>query len=173
MNPPNTAHEVFICHSSKDRATANSVCATLERSGVRCWMAPRDVIPGIPYAEAIADGIGKGRLLVLILSANANKSNHVMREVEVAVSQGIPVLPFRIEEVEPSKALSYFVQAVHWLDAFTPPPDRRLAELVASVRAILQQPFLRTPTALVRGTSPAAAGQLDPRSAEPCRARPS
>jgi hypothetical protein len=35
------AHDVFISYSTKDKPIADAVCGTLERNGVRCWIAPR------------------------------------------------------------------------------------------------------------------------------------
>ena len=35
------AHDVFICHSSKDRTIANAVCSTLEQNRIRCWIGYR------------------------------------------------------------------------------------------------------------------------------------
>ena len=50
------AHEVFISYASQDKAVADAMCATLEARQIRCWMAPRDILPGIPYAEALRRG---------------------------------------------------------------------------------------------------------------------
>ena len=47
------AHDVFISYSSQDKAVADAVCATLERGKIRCWVAPRDVPAGKPYAATI------------------------------------------------------------------------------------------------------------------------
>ena len=38
------AHDVFISHSTSNRPVANAVCASLESAGIRCWIAPRDVM---------------------------------------------------------------------------------------------------------------------------------
>jgi hypothetical protein len=38
------AFDVFISYSTKDKATADAACAALESAGIRCWIAPRDVI---------------------------------------------------------------------------------------------------------------------------------
>jgi len=37
---------IFISHSSKDRPTADAICAHLESAGIKCWIAPRDIEPG-------------------------------------------------------------------------------------------------------------------------------
>jgi TIR domain len=34
---------VFISHSSKDRETADAICAHLESIGINCWIAPLDL----------------------------------------------------------------------------------------------------------------------------------
>jgi hypothetical protein len=120
------AHDVFISYSSKDKPVADALCARLERDRVRCWIAPRDVLPGIPYAESLTDALDASRLMVLILSAGSNESRHVMREVESAVNRGIPIVPFRIEDVPPSKALDYYLKSIHWLDALSPPLEGHL-----------------------------------------------
>jgi len=131
------AHDVFISYSSKDKPAADAVCAALEGHGVRCWIAPRDVIAGKAYGEALIDAINASRALVLVFSENANQSNHIAKEVERAVSKAIPIVPFRIEAVMPSKSLDYFIGSVHWLDAMTPPLESHLAQLAQSVRALL------------------------------------
>ena len=132
-------HDVFICHSSKDRTIANAICATLEQHKIRCWIAPRDVLPGMEYAGAIVEAIASTKLTVLVFSGNSNASPHVRREIERTVSHGIPVLPFRIEDVVPSPALEYFISDAHWLDAMTPPLEQHLGHLVGTVRLLLDR----------------------------------
>ena len=84
------AHDVFISYSNRDKAVADATCATLEGKRIRCWIAPRDVIPGLSYAEALIDALNRSRIMVLVFSASANSSPQVMREVERAVNKGIP-----------------------------------------------------------------------------------
>ena len=50
------AHDVFISYSTKDKPTADAACAALEAKGIRCWIAPRDILPGSDWGEAIIDG---------------------------------------------------------------------------------------------------------------------
>jgi hypothetical protein len=95
------------------------------------------VLPGIPYGEAIIEAIESSRMMVLVFSARANNSPQVMREVERAVSKGIPIIPLRIEQVPPSKSLEYFISASHWLDALTPPLEKHLQSLAQTVHLLL------------------------------------
>jgi hypothetical protein len=45
--------DVFISYAYDDKSTADAVRAALEAGVVRCWMAPRDVPPGTPWADAV------------------------------------------------------------------------------------------------------------------------
>ena len=130
-------HQVFISYSSKDKKVGDATCAMLERRGYRCWIAPRDIVPGKEWGEAIVEGIRNARIFVLIFSANANQSPQVRREVERAVHHGLPVIPFRIEDVPPASSLEYFMSAPHWLDALTPPLERHLDHLADAVGRLL------------------------------------
>ena len=115
------AHDVFISYSSKDKPAADAACAVLESKGIRCWIAPRDIIPGADWGESIIDALNQSRAFVLVFSSNANSSPQIKREVERAVNQGLPVIPLRIEDVAPIKSLEYFISSPHWLDAFSLP----------------------------------------------------
>lgn len=135
------SHDIFICYSSRDKTVANAVCAVLEAEGVRCWIAPRDILPGADWGESIIDAINDARAMVLIFSSNANEAqSQIKREVERAVNKGIPVIPFRIENVLPTKALEYFLSTPHWLDAFTPPLDEHIRQLADSTKRLLGKP---------------------------------
>jgi hypothetical protein len=130
--------DVFISHPNQDKATADAACAILEAAGIRCWIAPRDVLPGKDWGEAIIEAIEGAKVMVLIFSRHANASPQIKREVERAVSKGISIITVRIEEIAPNKALEYFISAPHWLDAFTPPLEKHLRSLVGAVEALLR-----------------------------------
>jgi len=134
------AHDVFISYSSKDKAVADAVCATLEQHHIRCWIAPRDIGPGAEWGESIVSAIHSSRVMVLIFSASANESPQIRREVERAVHKSAVIVPLRIEDVLPQKSLEYFLGAVHWLDAFGKPSEVHLQKLVGVVKGILGGP---------------------------------
>jgi hypothetical protein len=134
------AHDVFVSYSSKDKPTADAVCARLEAKGVRCWIAPRDVMPGAEWSEAIIDGINGSRAIVLVYSQNANESPQIRREVERAVAKGLAVIPLRIQDVPMSKSLEYFISTPHWLDAITPPLEQHLDYLAETLKRLVHPP---------------------------------
>jgi hypothetical protein len=139
-------HDVFICYSTRDKPVADATCAVLEADGVRCWIAPRDILPGADWGESIIDAINDARAMVLIFSSNANSAQaQIKREVERAVNKGIPVIPFRIENVTPTKSLEYFLSTPHWLDAFTPPLDEHVRQLAESLKRLLGREVISRP----------------------------
>jgi Tol biopolymer transport system component len=133
------AHDVFVSYSAKNKTAADAVRAVLESQGIRCWIAPRDVLPGVEWGECIVDAIGQARVMVLIFSADADASPQIRREVERAVNHGVAILPLRIEDVQPSKALEYFLSNVHWLDAWTPPLEAHLKQLADTIQVLLKR----------------------------------
>ena len=140
------SHDVFICYAARDKPIADSICAVLEAEGVRCWIAPRDILPGADWGESIIDAINDARAMVLVFSSNANDAqSQIKREVERGVNKGIPVIPFRIENVMPTKSLEYFLSKPHWLDAFTPPLDGHVRQLADSIKRLLGQTVKERP----------------------------
>jgi hypothetical protein len=167
------AHDVFVSYASGDKQVADAVCATLESHNIRCWIAPRDVLPGIHYGEAIIDAIHECRIMVLVFSSKANMSGHIPKEIERAVSQGVTVMPLRIEDVAPGKSLDYFIGSVHWLDALTPPLEAHLQKLAANVQTLLSRSDSRTEFRSGQDTIHAVAPAMPvPAKAAPPAARP-
>ena len=130
--------DVFISYPHQEKATADAVCATLEASGIRCWIAPRDVPGGAEWADAIVDAIDHCKAMVLVFSSHTNGSKQILREVQRAFDREKPVLPVRIEKVAPESGLAYYMGPVHWLDAFTPPLQQHLEKLRRSVEAVVK-----------------------------------
>lgn len=133
------ASHVFLSYASRDREIAETVCAALEAGGIPCWMAPRNILPGSDYGASIIEALEAAQAMVLIFSSHSNVSPHIKREIERAVNKGIAIIPFRIENVMPSKTLEYFISTQHWLDAYTPPLERHLQHLVDTMRVLLTQ----------------------------------
>jgi len=85
---------VFISHSSQDSERAQRLALELEATG-RCsvWLDSASIDVGENYAGAIYSAIMDAAALVVLLSEEAVHSEHVRREVGIAVSQKRPLLP--------------------------------------------------------------------------------
>lgn len=129
--------DVFISHSSEDASVAASVCEALERRGLQCWIAPRDIGPGENFQEAIVRAIRGVRAMVLVFTGNANDSSEIKKEVALASQNRLVVIPLRVEDVLPNDAFAYELSTRQWIDAFED-WDRamvRVAEQLALITA--------------------------------------
>jgi len=131
------AHDVFISHSHGDANAAKAICAALEEARIRCWMAPRDVVPGRDWADSIAHAVEAARVMVLVFSAQSSSSQHVHREITLAADAHIPILPFRIDDAPLEGMMKYYLADTHWLDAMDPPTREHVALAVSTVAGLL------------------------------------
>lgn len=132
--------DVFISHSSKDAALASALCTGLEARGLRCWIAPRNILSGEAWGASIVQALDDCPVLLLVLTAQANGSRQVAREVERADSKAAHILTYRVEPVVLSPSLEYFLSAYHWFDATTGRTDTHLPALSDTLHTLLASP---------------------------------
>lgn len=130
----------FICYATPDIEEVEHIVGWLERSGITCWMAPRDVRPGSNYAESIVDAIQSAELLIVLLSSHANASPHVANEIERAVHYRKSIVPVRIAEVEPSRSIELHLSTRQWVEMWGTPEIRQrgVERLVESLQEVLK-----------------------------------
>lgn len=131
---------IFISHSTEDKAEAELLCNTLESNGYTCWIAPRDIPAGVEWAGAITEGLQKADAVVLMFSDTSNESQHVLREMTLTVHQNKPLLPVRIEPGEPSGSMAYYLATCQWYDATQGGIALHRQGIMDRVQALLQQP---------------------------------
>ena len=120
---------IFISYASEDASIADRIRTGLEQAGVACWIAPRDIEPGTSFPAAITAAIRDCTAQVLLLTAEANVSRHVLSEVELAFNAGKPILAVLVGKVTPSSDLQYFISTTHWFDAESSFDDDDLVKL--------------------------------------------
>lgn len=109
--------QVFISYASADKTIADRICEALEKVAVVCWIAPRDIPPGVNYPAAIVEAVRSARVLVLILTENATGSPHILSEVGHAFSAKKCIIPFRVFTGPLPEDLEFFLSTTQWLDA--------------------------------------------------------
>ena len=119
---------------------ARQVVEVLEAAGRTCWIAPRDIPPGAEFTSAILEALAEAPVVVLVFSTAANDSPHVRRELETTVGQDTPLLPVRIEDVEPSPSLRYFIGTSQWLDTVGVQPATWGPLLIAGIARAIGHP---------------------------------
>jgi len=151
-----TTGRIFISHSSLDRHIAETLCAALEEHGLHCWISSRDVPGGDNFQEAVFRAIRSTKVMVLVFTANANRSDEIKKELALASQSRLIVIPLRVEDVTPDDAFAFELATRQWIDAF---PNweramRRLAVRITSVSPAAPEP---TASPQPRGVPPAAA----------------
>ena len=127
------APRVFVSHASADGETALRFVTALELHGIRCWLAPRDVVAGAQYADAIVRAISESPVFLVLLSAHSIASAHVGREVERAGSKGRRFLALRLDSAPLTPALEYFLSESQWVDLAQGEPAAH-ARLLQAIR---------------------------------------
>lgn len=120
--------DVFVSHAAADAILAQRLCAQLEATGLRCWIAPRDIAAGHHYAEGIDDALRQSRAIVLLMSVAGMASQHVLRELERAVHYRALVLPVRLAAIKPQRAFSYLLSGCQWTDALPGSDEQVVAQ---------------------------------------------
>ena len=133
------SHDVFISYANEDKATADAICTKLEKNQIQCWIAPRDVAPGDKYVSSLVRAIDTSEFFIAIFSRYADKSPHVRTEVERAFNLEKTIILFRVENVEPSVEIQYFIGTRQWLDAFTPPLEQHINRLIVVLERNLKK----------------------------------
>lgn len=140
MPPVADEHEVFVSYANEDQALADQVVAALEQAGPRCWIAHRDIPPGVPsWAEPIVTAIANSRLVLVLLTSHSIPSVEVMREVTLAADEKIPLLPVTLDATPLSPALRYFFVAGHRLDLAQAAPEDQILRILPAVRRQLPE----------------------------------
>jgi hypothetical protein len=137
-------HDVFVSYTKNDKVVADSIIATLEKNDIRCYYAPRDIKPGEDWGKAITDAIRDCKIFLLVFSGSSNKSRRVLDELNLAISTEKIVLPFRIENLEPSDAMMLHLTSRHWLDAYSPSWEKHLTNLAGVVASNLDKPIINS-----------------------------
>jgi hypothetical protein len=131
------SHDVFINHSTAGKLTAYAICSELEAIGIRCWILPRDLSIGIAWDQSISNAVKRCRLMIVILSDYASRSDRVERQLELAFDHSVIVIPFRIEPTPVVAEPQPSTEPVHWLDAITPEMALRLRSLCTLVAGLI------------------------------------
>lgn len=130
-------NHVFICYDENDEDTANGICHTLEQNYIRCWIKNRDL--GVNESVYnIKENIESADAVVLIHSANAEKSNFVNTESDIAMTESIPIILYKIDKYIVNSKLKDYV-GNNRLDAY-PDINSELENLVKKTSEILKNP---------------------------------
>lgn len=100
---------VFISYSSVNNHIADDLCSYLEQSGLSCWIAPRDIRGSIKYAGEITRAIKSSDYFLLIFSKESSVSEHVKNEINLAINNAKPIVPYCLDNIPYDDDLEYYL----------------------------------------------------------------
>ena len=110
--------DVFISHQHSDARFARALCDELERQGILCWIAPRNIRPGDSWRASIVTAVESTSVMVLVFSSNTQVSSQVLKELSIADNSKRTVVPLLLEDLEPQGEYKYQLTGRHWIKAF-------------------------------------------------------
>lgn len=105
--------DTYICHAPQDAPVAKALCATLEKNGVNCWIASRDLMAGEDWVNGVMRAIDQSRMLAFVMSAQSLSSSQALSELSRAAKQKLPVATLQIDDAPPAGKLLSFLAAGH------------------------------------------------------------
>ena len=128
-------HDVFLSHSSQDKAVVRELAERLKHDGVNVWLDEWEILPGDMIGRKIEQGLEKSRCLILVMSKNAFDSEWVALERHTAMfrdptNRDRRFIPLRLDDVKTGDVLKQFAN-VDWRHQ----SNEEYAKLLAAVRA--------------------------------------
>lgn len=90
-------HDIFISYSRKDQALVTEFCDRLVDLGYSVWIDKDGIESGDAFKKVIVNAIKESRLVVFFSSENSNASLWTAKEVGVAIMQGVPIIPVKLD----------------------------------------------------------------------------
>jgi len=131
--------EIFISYSNHDEEIVLKLLEKLEYCGFNCWIHKKAIQVGENFAEAIVDAINQCIVMIVICSRNSIDSNHVKREVNLAVNRKLSILPLQIEDVKLSKTLHYLLSLHQILDVYKEPLENYYPSIISEIKRLLSK----------------------------------
>jgi small GTP-binding protein len=113
VSDENFTHDVFISHSTKDKATVRPLAERLRRDGLRVWFDEWEIKPGDSIPSKIEEGLERSRVLLLCMSAHGTGSDWAQMETYTfrfadPLNKERRFIPLRLDDAPIKNALKQF-----------------------------------------------------------------
>jgi hypothetical protein len=128
-------YDVFLSHSSKDKAAVRPLAERLQADGLKVWFDEWVLKPGDSIPAKIEEGLEHSRVLVLCMSANAFGSDWAQLEAGTfrfrdPLNKERRFIPLRLDDAPIKGSLAQFLY-INWLPADR---DHEYAKLLEACR---------------------------------------
>jgi TIR domain len=131
---------VYVSHAYEDKSIADAIYGKLESAHLKCWKATLGTAAFEDWREPGRKAIASSRVIVVVLSENANAAPHLEREIALAISLRRILVPFRLAETTPRPEIRFYLGKVPWLNAPNPPAEEHLEALTTRITELMSGP---------------------------------
>lgn len=136
----NFSYDVFLSHSSKDKAVVRAVAERLKKDGLGVWFDEWAIKPGDNIPHTIEEGLEHSRVLVLCMSANAFSSDWAELESHTfrfrdPLNKERRFIPVRFDEAPIKGSLAQF----SYIDWLPEEGEQKYAKLFEACRPLENQ----------------------------------
>jgi TIR domain len=136
---------VYVSHAYEDKSIADAIYGKLESAHLKCWKTAWGTAELEDWREPGRKAIASSRVIVVVLSENANAAPHLEREIALAVSLRRILVPFCLAETTARPEIRFYLSKVPWLKASNPPADEHLEALTTRIRELMSGSGETTP----------------------------
>ncbi len=126
---------LFVSYAHLDNAAVEPVVKIVEADGRHVWI-DKSITPGDGWAGKIVGAIKSARGVIVMCSPRAFDSDHVRRELHVAMNNKKRLVPIFIEAAQPPDEFEYLLAGVNWLKLYELPEDQRPAAIGKALAAV-------------------------------------
>lgn len=124
---------IFLNYSVTHKDLTVKLCDFLESAGYRCWYANRDILAGDNYMAKIVEAIKASSLMIFLLSEKSCQSQFVIREVELAYTHAIPIIPLRLENFTPTGVIEHSISESQWFDMWEKHFEEYFPQIISAI----------------------------------------
>ena len=123
--------DICAIYLKEEKAIIKKLVSKLESDGISCWVPPRDFHQ--EDIEAVKKVIINSNILLLALNNNTSKNKQIIDILEVALDNGLDVIPFVTGKIDSDLYSEYFFYQFSWVDAYEDEFDEAYEVLLEAI----------------------------------------
>ena len=132
---------IFISYSRRDKDFVDTLVQDLESNGFSVWIDREDIRGGDSWRKSIVDAIRSCESFVLVLSPNSVASVNVAKEVSIADSDKVRIIPVIYKTCQISADMEYQLASVQQI-SIVENYQRGLHQLIQALGGMTETPLI-------------------------------
>jgi TolB-like protein/Flp pilus assembly protein TadD len=122
--------EVFVSYSRNDKDRVLELIGRLRAAGVSVWLDTSGIDAATLWGEQIVNALESAKVLLLMLSESAVRSDNVSKEVMLVSERKGRILPVHLEPTQIPASLKYQLAGIQHVECFNPADSDRGAKAI-------------------------------------------